>query len=98
MRASLVARAEEWRYSGLWRRQGGQGVEILSPWPVAPPSPYLKWVNAPLTERELEAVRRSVMRGQPYGSDRWTKQTATRLGLTSTLRPRGRPKQAGKGS
>jgi putative transposase len=48
-------------------------------------------VNQPQTEIELEAIRRSVARGQPYGSDSWRKQTATDLGLESTMRSRGRP-------
>src|SRR5947207_14229373 len=34
--AGLVARAEHWRWSGLWaRRHGGDAISaILSPWPV----------------------------------------------------------------
>ena len=32
------------------------------------------------TEAELEAIRRSVARGQPYGNDAWRKQTASRIG------------------
>lgn len=38
-------------------------------------------------------MRRSVARGQPYGSDDWRGGTAARLGLGSTLRPRGRPRK-----
>lgn len=38
LRAKLVARAEEWRWSGLWRRRhGGQGL-VLSEWPVVRPA------------------------------------------------------------
>jgi hypothetical protein len=32
-------------------------------------------------------------RGQPYGDGVWVRATAARLGLESTLRPRGRPKK-----
>jgi hypothetical protein len=39
----------------------------------------------------LAALRRSVVRGAPLGEDSWRERTAKRLGLTSTLRPRGRP-------
>jgi putative transposase len=42
---------------------------------------------------ELAAVRRSVVRGQPFGSEAWTRRTAHRLGLAHTLRQRGRPKK-----
>ena len=45
------------------------------------------------TEAELEAVRRSVLRGAPYGSEPWQQQTAVALGLQSSLRSRGRPRQ-----
>jgi putative transposase len=56
----------------------------------------LDWVNQPQSEREVEAVRRCVVRGQPFGSEVWQKQTARRLGLAYTLRPRGRPKKDGR--
>jgi putative transposase len=43
-------------------------------------------------------VERSIRRGSPLGDGAWTEQTAHRLGVESTLRPRGRPKIAGNGS
>ena len=48
-------------------------------------------VNMPMTAAEEEAIQRSMRRGQPYGTERWQKRTASRLGLESTFRPRGRP-------
>ena len=39
------------------------------------------------------ALRRSVERGTPFGSEHWVVKTATELGLQSTLRPRGRPRK-----
>jgi putative transposase len=42
-------------------------------------------------EAELEALRRSVVRGAPFGEAWWQERTAKRLGLQSTLRARGRP-------
>ena len=59
-------------------------------------APWLGLVNAPQTDAELEAVRRAVRRGSPFGSEDWQKQMATRLGLEYTLRPRGRPKKSGE--
>ena len=44
------------------------------------------------SEGELEAVRCSVVRGRPFGDDRWAQRTAKRFGLESTFRPQGRPR------
>ena len=50
-------------------------------------------MNQPQTEAELQQIRRSVSRGAPYGEAAWAEQTAHRLGLQATLRPRGRPRK-----
>jgi len=50
-------------------------------------------VNQPLSEKELAAVRRCVIRGSPCGDAAWTTRAARRLGLEFTLRPRGRPRK-----
>jgi hypothetical protein len=42
-------------------------------------------VTDPQTEAELQALRRSVQRGQPYGDAAWTKRVAARLQLENTL-------------
>jgi putative transposase len=96
LRANLVQRAEQWRWSSLWRRIQGddQPATFLCPWPVPLPEDWVEHVNSPQTEAELEALRRSVQRGCPFGSITWQKQMATRLGLSHTLRPLGRPKKA----
>jgi putative transposase len=47
-------------------------------------------VNRPQTEAELH---RSVKRGTPFGSATWQVRIAKRLGLESTLHPRGRPRK-----
>jgi putative transposase len=41
----------------------------------------------------LEALRQSVSRGRPYGSERWQAKTMAALGLEHTLRNRGRPRK-----
>jgi len=53
-------------------------------------------VNEPQTAEELEALRHCVTRGQPCGGEFWVQRVAKRLGLESTLRPRGRPKEDGQ--
>ena len=95
LRAGLVRRAEDWRWGSLWRR--GQSdpslAKLLSPWPVSMPRNWLDRVNELHTEAELEAVRASVQRGCPYSGESWSATVATKLGLESTLRPRGRPRK-----
>ena len=93
LRARLVKRAEDWTWSSLRGRAAG-GSDLLSPSPVPLPSQWTKLVNQPQTEAEVAAVRESIRRGKPYGSERWTNLAATKLGLQSTLRPRGRPRKA----
>jgi putative transposase len=97
LRAGLVARAGQWRWSSLWRRQRGDGPQqaLLHPWPVPLLEDWEAWVNQPQTEGELAAVRQAVVRGSPFGSPSWQERTARRLGLEFTLRPRGRPKKKG---
>jgi len=95
LRANLVKRAQDWRWSSLWRRlERDKSVSrMLSEWPVARPSDWTRRVNRPLTDGELESLRRSVRRGRPYGRDDWTQRMAKRLRLESTLRPPGRPRK-----
>ena len=93
LRSNLVTRAEAWRWGSLWRRVCGKPSDRkwLSEWPLPVPRGWKDLVNQPQTETELEAIRRSVARGQPYGNDAWRKHTAVELGLESTMRSRGRP-------
>jgi putative transposase len=94
VRAKLVRRAEQWPYSSLWRwlRSSTDDKALLAAWPLARKPGWIDHVNSPQTEAELQAVRRCVKRGSPFGDESWNEHTARRLGLESTLRPRGRPK------
>ncbi len=65
---------------------------LLHPGPLPRQDDWLNWVNQPQNEAELAALRTSVERGAPFGSERWQKKTARRIGLEFTLRPRGCPR------
>jgi putative transposase len=95
VRAELVLRAEEWRWSSAWRRCHGTAEErsILSSWPMEMPTDWLARVNQIDSEAELESLRASVQRGRPYGKPQWQKRIAKRLGLQSAYRPTGRPRK-----
>ena len=94
LRASLCDRAEDWNYSSLWRMVHGNADsrQILARWPIPKPRDWLRFVNQHQNETELKAIRNSLIKGCPYGSDKFVRQSAVRLHLTHTLRPRGRPK------
>ena len=95
---NLVLRAEEWRWSSLWQRCHPTGEErsLLAAWPIDMPANWLEWVNQTDNAQELEALRRSVQRGRPFGQPEWQKEIAKRLGLESAYRPTGRPRKVGR--
>ncbi len=96
LRANLVVRAEEWRWSSLWHRcRGSIGQKgVLATWPVEVPADWIERVNRADNGQELEALRRSVQRGRPYGTPHWQRRMAKHLGLESAYRPPGRPRIA----
>jgi len=93
LRANLVERAQDWRWSSLSRYTKGdhKACQLLSAWPIPRPKNWASRVNRAEGKKELEAVRRSVQRGQPYGSEPWCERIVQSLGLESTLRPPGGP-------
>ncbi|NNM87604.1 MAG: hypothetical protein HKL95_03700 [Phycisphaerae bacterium] len=93
LRAKLVSAAEKWPYGSLWQRANVPVADRhwLSDWPVPQPSDWLVSVNRIPDAAQLEALRLASRRGRPFGSRSWTLDTASRLGLESSLRLRGRP-------
>ena len=100
LRAGLVAQVDAWRWSSLWRwqRDSVEDRRLLAAWPIPRPRGWLAWVQKPQTEAELDALRRCVQRGQPFGEEAWVERTVRSFGLETTMRPRGRPKKQEKGS
>jgi putative transposase len=95
LRAGLVERAEQWRWGSLYRRRDGTADEraLLAESPVPLGRLWCDHVNKPQNEAELEAIRRCVSRGQPFGGGAWRRRVARRLRLEHTFRPRGRPRK-----
>ena len=93
LRANLVQQADAWKWSSLWRYYHGnrEQKKLLSKWPIPRSRNWQERVQTALTDSELEAIHRSVIRGRPFGSDEWTDSTAKMLGLQFTMRRRGRP-------
>src|SRR5436305_1620800 len=57
---------------------------------------WRRWTHTPLSERELEALRRSVTSGRPFGEAGWAERTIAQLALRCSDRPRGRPRRTPK--
>jgi len=94
LRAKMVARAEDWRWSSLWRREKGSEKEkkLLAPLPIDLPTNYLQSVNEVLKEDNLKNLRNSVNKGTPFGKDVWVERMVEEHNLGHTVRGRGRPK------
>ena len=60
--AGLVERAEAWEWSSLVRDGPAEGINILSPWPIARPSTWLEDVNRPQGDRALREIKDQMRR------------------------------------
>jgi putative transposase len=94
-RAGLVRRAEDWRWSSLWRRRRGSASDhaLLSRWPSEYQGDWIELVNESQKARELSKLRESILRNRPFGDDAWTRTAVQSMGLGSTMRARGRPRR-----
>ena len=95
VRAGLVKRARQWRWSSLWMRLlGPPELEgMLSGGPIDLPPKWEEFVDEPQTGAEVEAIRQSIERGRPFGNPAWVARMARRLELESSLRSIGRPRK-----
>ena len=96
LRAKLTARAQDWKWSSLWRREQGtvKQQRLLTKLPTLLPSNYLESVNQILDKEKLGVIRNSVNKGAPFGSSKWTDYMVDTYNMGSTLRGSGRPKKA----
>ncbi|MEX0925019.1 MAG: transposase [Candidatus Paceibacterota bacterium] len=96
LRAGLVKKSERWRYSSLYRRLFGtpKQKKVITEPEVQLPADYLSFVNEPLSESELQAVRRCTKKCMPYGSNPWRDRMVDRFRLQATLREKGRPRKS----
>jgi putative transposase len=94
VRAKIVRLAQNYPWSSLSKKIPMDDPPKANSKLIVRNTQWIERVNQPLTDAEAETVRSSVNRGTPYGSDHWRKLTAKRLGLESTMRPRGRPRKS----
>jgi putative transposase len=70
LRAGLVERAEDWRWSSLVDRTSGT-PRIPLAHPMELPPAWQDRVNEDVSQHELIALRESAEAGRPYGSTAW---------------------------
>jgi putative transposase len=80
VRAGLVARAEDWRWSSARRFLSMGGGPVLYPWPVPQPDDWSQVVNSPEPPRQLQLLRWTVRAGVPHGDRRWRDEMNALLG------------------
>ena len=101
VRAGLVETAKGWSWSSHNARIVKEGqslsskgtVPFINELPIEIPKAWDKYVDEPLTYKELERLRQSVNRQAPYGRTEWQIKMTRELGWESTLRPWGRPRK-----
>ncbi len=98
VRAKTIAvrKAQNWPWSSAGCPPTKYPRVNLHDGPVRRRRNWLDWVNQSLSDAEQEAMETCIIRGRPYGDEQWQKRIVKRLGLESTLRPRGRPKKSKK--
>lgn len=93
VRAGLVSRVENWRWSSAWYRGNKCNGKLLDAWPIPEPRDWLALANEPMTQIDLSTVRDAVASGWPYGDIEWTESTAHAFALKRTFRAQGRPRK-----
>ncbi|MDB4778378.1 transposase, partial [bacterium] len=91
-----VRKAQNWAWSSAGTPPKDVEPVTLHPGPVSRDQDWLDWVNEQLSVAELGDIQTSLKRGRPFGNQSWQTRTAKKLGLESTLRPRGRPRKTKK--
>jgi hypothetical protein len=93
VRAGMVSSAQDWLWSSHKEALGekSRGL-LLDEIPIEKPDEWGRYVDEPLTEKELQGLRESANRQSPFGALIWQSKLCKELGLESTIRHRGRPR------
>jgi putative transposase len=92
LRANMVTKAEDWKFSSISERIGGVNKKIIDKCPISLPENYPSFLNTPLTGKEQDEIRYSVNKGKPYGDIDWSNGMIEKYHLYLTTRNVGRPK------
>jgi putative transposase len=94
LRAKLCEKAQEWRWSSLFKRirKNKEDIELLAKLPTTLPSNYLSSVNTLLDSGKIGEIQHSINKGAPYGGEEWVEETVSRYHMERTQRGPGRPR------
>ena len=94
LRAKLVKKAENWKWSSAWRRLNGsiEQKKMLSKWPVSEPDDYIIWLNRSQPKEEENKIKGSIIKNIPFGKESWVNKIVDKFGIGQTMRGVGRPK------
>lgn len=97
LRARLVRRARNWRWSSARAHLDGEddGIAVVAPLLDRAPD-WSSLLETGLDEEMVETIGRHARTGHPLGSDKFYRALERRLGRSVRPRPPGRPKQAPK--
>jgi putative transposase len=88
-----VRKPQRWRWSSAGMELEDAECPRIEPGPVGRGRNWCKVIELPLSAEEVARVRHCVVRGAPFGDSLWQQRIIARLGLESTIRPRGRPRK-----
>ena len=91
VRAGLTSTARDWVWSSHQEALGARANGFIDEIPIPLPDEWSRYVDEPLTEKELARLRESAHRQAPFGASIWKSKLCKEFGLESTMRKRGRP-------
>lgn len=91
VRAGLTTSARDWGWSSHKEALGERARSLIDDIPIELPDEWGRYVDEPLTEKDLERLRESAHRQAPFGASIWKSKLCKEFGLESTMRKRGRP-------
>jgi len=100
VRARLVGKAWEWKWSSARARTGRADAQIklvdIRAFIEIDRSEWEGYLDTEESERELDAIRRNTMQGRPYGGKEFMDSIGKKVGTSLRVFARGRPKKAKK--
>jgi putative transposase len=102
VRAAMVERPEDFRWSSVHTHLAMAQDPIITPHPVyialgadrcSRATAYRTWLHAPLEEDELPRIRAYMAQEKAFGEPRFQAMVEKALNRPATVRPRGRPRR-----